>query len=446
VSFFAHEMNAAAKPPSPEGFTVRQLLPSEQAAILYGSESPGERLRERFAAGDLCFGALDREGRVVHTRWLTLMGANVPELQMDFVPGPDAAYFYDGYTRPEARRRGIDAVVRAVIFETLQRLGRRRVYSYVRDDNPEGLRAAARCQQLAGTVRYARLFGSRPLLFGLSSMPPASLTRRPGSRNPGERADRAEAWHTWFEGWLKEPLARRSIGFHELPEDAFKAMAGHISETLQLDPTRDLVLDVGCDSALVTRHVAKRCAGLVGVDFIPGMLIDAKRARGLEASPRHTPHFAAADGRALPFPSGTFAKAYCSGVVHTLPSHADGLAMILEMVRILEPGGRALVAAVPDLRKRAAARREAFRLGGLRERAHIVASMLLPPSARNLARRLLPGLIRPALRYLDYDLNEVRALLASRGLECTLIEYPKDFWSRDFRCTRSNLLITVPRG
>jgi len=446
VTFFMRDTTGAARPGSTPGFNVRQLFPSDRTAILFGSESPWEMLWKRFQKGDLCFGALDAEGRAVHTRWLTLTGAEVPELQMDFVPGPDVAYFYDGYTRPEARRRGIDAVVRAVIFETLRTLGRTRVYSYVRNDNPEGLRAAARCQQKGGTVHYARFGGSRPFVFGLNSTPAATVVRRPHSRNPDETTNRAVAWREWFEGWLKEPLARRSIGFHELPEEAFKAMAGHISATLQLDPSRDLVLDVGCDSALVTRHVAKRCAGLVGVDFIPGLLVDAKRARNLEAAVPEAPHFAAADGRALPFPSGTFAKAYCSGVVHTLPGHEDGLAMILEMVRVLEPGGQALVAAVPDLEKRGQARQEAWRLGGLRERAQLVAAMSLPRTARNLARRLLPGLIRPALRYLDYDLQEIRTLLESRGLGCAIVDYPADFWSRDFQRTRSNLLISVPSG
>ena len=440
VAFFMRDTNDTSTPRSLTGFDVRQLFPSDRAAILFGSESPWEVLLKRFQAGDLCFGALDPQGRAVHTRWLTLTAAEIPELQMDFVAAPDVAYFYDGYTRPEARRHGIDAVVRAAIFETLRTLGRTRVYSYVRGDNPGGLRAAGRCQQLAGTVSYFRLFGSRPLVYGLNSMPRAALVRRPESKGPDETERRAVAWRQWFEGWLKEPLARRSIGFHDLPEEAFEAMAGHIGATLELDPSRDRVLDVGCDSARVTRHVTGRCAGLVGVDFIPGMLIDAKGARGLEAP--GAVRFAAADGRALPFPSGSFTKAYCSGVVHTLARREDGIAMILEMMRVLRPGGRALVAAIPDLAKRGRARREAWRLGGVRERARIVAALLLPPSARGLARHLLPRSIGSELRYLEYDLGEVRAILEGRGFGCALLDYPGDFWSRDFRLTRSNLLIT----
>jgi ubiquinone/menaquinone biosynthesis C-methylase UbiE len=290
------------------------------------------------------------------------------------------------------------------------------------------------------------VLGSRPRLGGADLPRLAELFRPP---DPGtavdDRATRAADWHSWFEGWLSEPLAKRSIGFHELPEDAFQAMAEHIRSTLSLDPSRDLVLDLGCDSALVSRHVAPHCARLVGVDFIPGMLLDAQRRRTSNTAAPANLCFAAADGRSLPFPSRTFAKAYCSGVIHTLPRHADGLAMILELVRVAKPGGRVLIAAVPDVRKRWRAVREAFRLGGVREKAHIVAAMALPASVKRLVRRLLARWLPPApLVYLEYDLCEVKALLEDRGLACAIADYPRDFWSRDFQRTRSNLLIVVP--
>ena len=428
--------------PLPE-FCVRQLRASDKEALLHGSESRWETLWSRFQGGDLCFAALDEQGRAVHTRWLTLTGARIPELEMDFVPAPDAAYFYDGYTRPDARRRGIDAIVRAAIFEALRALGRGRVYSYVRNDNPEGLRAAGRCQQVVGTVRHLRLFGSRPLLFGADRTRLAALLRRPSQAGLDD-VNRDRDWRCWFEGWLREPLAKRSIGFHELPEDAFEAFAQQISSMLHLDPSRDIVLDLGCDSAMVSRLVAPHCARLVGVDFIPGMLLDAKRRRGIEDAVPSNLCFAAADGRSLPFPSETFAKAYCSGVVHTLPSQQDGIAMILDLVRVSKPGGQVLVAGVPDARKRWRARREAWRLGGLREKAHIVAAATLPRFVKRLIRRLAPGLPRAPLLYLEYDLGEVKTLLEGRGLGCTIVDYPRAFWSRDFRETRSNLLIAVP--
>jgi ubiquinone/menaquinone biosynthesis C-methylase UbiE/GNAT superfamily N-acetyltransferase len=440
VTFFERDLSAeVVARPSP-GIRVRQLQPSDRESLLHGSESPWEELMARFHAGDLCFGAVDPLGRAVHTRWLTFTGARIPELGLDFVPSPDAAYFYDGYTRPDARRRGIDAVVRDAIFDVLRERGRRRVYSYVRDDNPDGLRAAGRCQRAVGAVRSVRLLGSGPFVLGMLAPPLSTLLRRRPGRDEATR--RAAEWRGWFEGWLGQPLARRSIGCHELPRADLEAMAAHISSTLGLEPSSDLVLDVGCDSAMVSRHVAARCAGLVGVDFIPGMLVDARRREEGEAPPNL--RCAAADGRHLPFPAGTFAKAYCSGVIHTLPTREDGIAMILELTRVSKPGGLVLVAAVPDSKKRWRARREAFRLGRLRERVRIAVVAVLPETLRRFFRRIAPWLPPAPLRYLEYDLAEIGARLAGRGLACQILDYPPDFRSRDFRETRSSLLIAVP--
>lgn len=103
-----------------------------------------------------------------------------------------------------------------------------------------------------------------------------------------------------------------------------------------------------------------------------------------------------------------------------------------------------LLAAVPDTRKRWAARRAAWRAGGVREKAKVVAAAVLPGAVKRLARRLAPWLPRAPLVYLEYDLAELEARLEARGLGCTLVDYPRDFWSRDFRETRSNLVIQVP--
>lgn len=78
---------------------------------------------------------------------------------------------------------------------------------------------------------------------------------------------------------------------------------------------------------MVSRRVASRCHSFVGVDFIAGMLMDTPRGEVKSASGRAA-DFAAADGRCLPFRSGVFTKAYCSGVLHTLPSRADGMKMV----------------------------------------------------------------------------------------------------------------------
>ena len=67
----------------------------------------------------------------------------------------------------------------------------------------------------------------------------------------------------------------------------------------------------------------------------------------------------------------------------------------------------------------------------------------MPASLRRLGRR---GLRRPAAgppAFLDYDLRAIARALEARGLRCRVEDFPADYWSTDFRSTRSNLLITV---
>jgi ubiquinone/menaquinone biosynthesis C-methylase UbiE len=229
-----------------------------------------------------------------------------------------------------------------------------------------------------------------------------------------------------------------------LPEEAFEAMADHIATVLDLKRESDLVLDVGCDSALVTRHVAPRCMRLVGVDYIPGLLIDARKDRLQAQALPHGLAFAAADGRTLPFQAGTFAKAYCTGVIHTLPTEEDGVQLLVDLIRVCRPGGRIVIAAVPDRRKRFKARIEAWKSGTARERAHLLAALVVPSGVRRRMRRLRPNTSIEDLRYLEYDLGKLKSTIEQRGARCRIFDYPKDFWSRDFRETRANLLIEIP--
>ncbi|MBI4611434.1 MAG: hypothetical protein HY726_20780 [Candidatus Rokubacteria bacterium] len=54
-----------------------------------------------------------------------------------------------------------------------------------------------------------------------------------------------------------------------------------------------------------------------------------------------------------------------------------------------------------------------------------------------MSRASLAGVI-------EYDLLALKRALEARGLECDLLNFPDDYWSRDFRITRSNLLIRIP--
>jgi SAM-dependent methyltransferase len=152
----------------------------------------------------------------------------------------------------------------------------------------------------------------------------------------------------------------------------------------------------------------------------------------------------AADGRVLPFRSRVFTKAYCSAVIHTLPSRSDGLRMIEELVRVCRPGGEVLVASVPDARQRFHLYRDTWSQAGIAGKVRLVVSLAIPRPAKAFLRAVL-GLPRvEGLDFLDYDLPDLRRRLEAQGLQCELLPFPPDYWSRDFRRLRTNLLIRIP--
>jgi ribosomal protein S18 acetylase RimI-like enzyme len=160
--FFVRELDAEASPAKPpDGIELRLASASDLDRLVSGAQPTRAIAQERFRRGDRCAIAVETDGVVSHSRWVTLVPTPIPELNMAIRPDPDEAYFYDGYTRPEARGRGIDYAARLFIFDLLGAERVRRVYSYVRGDNGPGLRAASRCQVRVGTIRFLRIRGRR---------------------------------------------------------------------------------------------------------------------------------------------------------------------------------------------------------------------------------------------------------------------------------------------
>lgn len=447
VAFFARQLDeASAESMIAPGRNVDFASPAEVDRLVHGYDhtKSAEALLGRFRSGHRCVIGRDGHSQVVHCRWVATRRAHIPELDMDLLLGSGEAYFYDGYTRRDSRGQGIDAAVRDFIFRRLRAEGFNRVYSYARGDNPIGLRVVRRWQQSAERLWYIRLRGLPSVVIGKRALGSSRLVRTSlANHAEAERFLRIKVWREWFEGWLREPLAKRSTGFSALPDEFLAATADNICALLRLDADADVVLDVGCDSAMVSRFVARRCKRFVGVDFIPGMLADlTPEAR--EAGPGRRAFFLAADGRCLPFAPHAFTKAYCSAVLHTLPNHEDGLRMIEELVRVCRPGGAVLVAAVPDRGKRVRRYLQAWREAGLLGKAELLVSAAVPQEAKQLLRRLFRLPRRQRLVFLDYDLKDMKRKFDERGLACDVVDFPPDYWSRDFRNTRSNLLIRIP--
>ena len=159
VVFFVRELHDDRdwpKAPVSHDLEIRQALVSEIPKLISAGRADPTLAALRFRRGDQCVVVVDVEGRIVHNRWVTVMPTPVPELLRDIIPRVDEAYFYDGYTRPEARSLGLDGAVRSYIFDTLRAARYARVYSYVRGDNRPGLRAASRWQMPVGELWFVR--------------------------------------------------------------------------------------------------------------------------------------------------------------------------------------------------------------------------------------------------------------------------------------------------
>ena len=98
---------------------------------------------------------------------------------------------------------------------------------------------------------------------------------------------------------------------------------------------RAVVLDVACGPATFARAFAPRVAQVVGVDFTPAMLAEARRVAD-EAGLANL-KFACGDGYALPFADGTFDLALCTYAFHHL---LDPARVLGEMARVIRQGGR----------------------------------------------------------------------------------------------------------
>jgi len=94
------------------------------------------------------------------------------------------------------------------------------------------------------------------------------------------------------------------------------------------------VLDVGCGTGQLALALAERGAKVWGVDPSPEMLSRARSAVGRNVGLK------AGRAEALPFRDGWFERAVLRLVVHLV----DRRLVFRELVRILQPGGRAVVA------------------------------------------------------------------------------------------------------
>jgi ubiquinone/menaquinone biosynthesis C-methylase UbiE len=124
---------------------------------------------------------------------------------------------------------------------------------------------------------------------------------------------------------------------HSIRTAAERAAWDRILDLVLAGRTRLDVLDAGCGTGFLTFELAARGHRVVGVDFAPAMIAEARRkAAARPASVR----FEQADAERLPFAPSTFDLAVSRHLLWTL-AHPE--AAIDEWIRVLRPGGRLVV-------------------------------------------------------------------------------------------------------
>ncbi|MEO5767378.1 MAG: methyltransferase domain-containing protein [Polyangia bacterium] len=120
---------------------------------------------------------------------------------------------------------------------------------------------------------------------------------------------------------------------------SFEAFA---REALRLVPARGRVIDVAAGPGSLSLQAALTAAHVDAVDFAPGMLAQLRERAATAKITNVTAQVA--DGQALPFPDHSFDAAYSMFGLIFFPDRARGLR---ELLRVLRPGKRALVASWP---------------------------------------------------------------------------------------------------
>ena len=100
-------------------------------------------------------------------------------------------------------------------------------------------------------------------------------------------------------------------------------------------PPRSLVADLGCGNGKIAPHCQRLGHHAIGCDFSIELVRIAALQQGLEAQ--------AADVMALPYRDGVFDAAMSIAVLHHVSTEARRRLLVSETLRVLRPGGRALL-------------------------------------------------------------------------------------------------------
>ncbi|MEO7728166.1 MAG: class I SAM-dependent methyltransferase [Burkholderiales bacterium] len=111
----------------------------------------------------------------------------------------------------------------------------------------------------------------------------------------------------------------------------------------QMDATsQSSILEVGCAAGFIAKGIAPLVKHYVGVDLARPALRAARLLQLPNADFRY------AEGGKLPFADDSFDAVFCYDVFTNFPQFADGAPIINEIVRVVRPGGKAVIGSIPN--------------------------------------------------------------------------------------------------
>jgi ubiquinone/menaquinone biosynthesis C-methylase UbiE len=125
------------------------------------------------------------------------------------------------------------------------------------------------------------------------------------------------------------------------PKEKIDVMIKTIAEGLGLSCDHSLA-DLGCGGGWIMDHLSRRVKSAVGLDFSWGMLQNAAALIPRERLVQ------GAIGK-LPFRGQSFDRVLCYFVLINVCDDADVERFLLDMLRVLKPGGRLLAGQMPDM-------------------------------------------------------------------------------------------------
>jgi SAM-dependent methyltransferase len=167
---------------------------------------------------------------------------------------------------------------------------------------------------------------------------------------------------------IVEQFTKQAVPFAQMPHHNDEDTNRLVIETAGIGPD-DTVLDVACGPGLITCAVAKVARHVTGIDITPAMIEEAQKRQ--QSMGLTNMAWKIEDVLPLPFPEASF-----SAVITRYSFHhfLDPEAVLAEMVRVCQPGGRV---AVVDVFMSTPEQAEAYnRMEKLRDPSHTRALLL----------------------------------------------------------------------